>query len=71
MPNGTDDQVGFFCPQSKHTWRRCQWMCSMPRQSGARTLLAVFALSFSKIFCDSVLVARAMMGKWYRRDKYE
>lgn len=69
MPKGTEDHVGFFCPQSKQTCDYVSMQCTMDasrrqqvhRHIPQHTLFAGFNLSFSKIFCDSVFVARAIV----------
>lgn len=72
MPKGTEDHVGFFAPQSKHIYSKPS--VSMAEHldyhiAGARstakaplTLFAGFAFSLAKMFCDSVLVASAMVA---------
>lgn len=59
MPKGTDDHVGFFALQSKHTSPRQRYTLSL---YSIRTLLAGFDFSLSKIFCDCVFVARLIVN---------
>jgi len=71
MPNGTEDQVGFLEPQSKHTYIISLPSVNITHKQGKGTLylsqpeiptlLARFDLSFSKIFWPSVLDAKLMM----------
>lgn len=57
MPKGTDDQVGFFVPQSKHIYEVSSAQDEMSLRGYAHTLFAGLDLSFSKIFWDCALVA--------------
>ena len=61
MPKGTEDQVGFFDPQSKHTWNISNRLdFGYSSVVILRTLFAGFSFSFSNIFCDSDLSANAI-----------
>ena len=61
MPKGTEDHVGFFVPQSKHTYDNLAWVQTGVVVTGP-TLFAGFVFSFSKIFCDWALVAEFMVA---------
>lgn len=63
IPNGTEDQVGFLVPQSKHTYRLSASGLDWPQERGMHTLLAGFAFNFSKIFCDWLFVAELMLQR--------
>ena len=61
MPKGTEDHVGFFVPQSKHTYAGS--VVSMTIQFGSLTLFAGFVLSFSNSFCDWAFVAELIFRR--------
>lgn len=61
MPNGTEDHVGFFVPQSKHTYRYLVFRYHEALDLTIFTLFAGFVFSFSNIFCDCALVAELMV----------
>lgn len=73
MPKGTEVQVGFFCPQSKHIYRdngALSHSVLAVLTAYFHTLFAGFVFNLSKIFSDCCLVARGALivagGVWFR-----
>lgn len=63
MPNGTEDQVGFFVPQSKHTWSHLAPIHSQALRIGDDILCSQASSSASqKSFAIVLLLQRS---SWY------